>query len=49
MVEDVTESYKLLVNLFERPQLFLQRLDHYTEVPLTPVTMALLAKIVAQV
>ncbi len=45
----VTESYKLLINLFKRTQLFLQRLNHYTEVPLTPVTMALPAKVVAQV
>lgn len=39
----------MLVNLFERIQLFLQRLNHYTVVTLTPDMTELLAKIMAQI
>ena len=49
MVKDVTASYELLVNLFERTQFFLQRLNHYITASLTPEMMELLAKILAQV
>ena len=42
-------SYEALLNLFERVQFFLQRLDHYTAVPLTPEMTLLLGKIMAQV
>jgi len=48
-VRDVNASYELLVNLFERIQLFLQRLNHYTAVTLTPDMTELLAKIMAQI
>jgi hypothetical protein len=48
-VRDVIESYEVLVNLFERIQLFLQRLNHYTAVTLTPDMTELLAKIMAQI
>ena len=38
----------MLVLLFERIQFFLQRLNHYTAVPLTSEMTELLAKIMAQ-
>ncbi len=48
-MRDVIASYEVLLDLFERIQLFLQRLSHYTAVPLTPDTTELLAKIMAQI
>jgi hypothetical protein len=42
-------SYETLLNLFERIQFFLQRLNHYTAVPLTPGFTLLLGKIMAQI
>ena len=42
-------SYETLVNLFERIQLFLQRLNRYAALPLTPEMTVLLGKIMAQV
>ena len=48
-MRDVIASYEALVNLFERVQFFLQRLHHYTAVPLTPEMTELLAKIMAQI
>jgi hypothetical protein len=48
-VRDVITSYEALVNLFERIQLFLQRLSRYTALPLTPEMTVLLGKIMAQV
>ena len=48
-VKDVIASYEALVNLFERIRFFLQRLNHYTTVPLTPEMTLLLGKIMAQV
>ena len=48
-MRDVIASYEVLVNLFERIQLFLQRLNHYTTVTLTPDMTELLAKIMAQI
>ena len=49
MVKDVIASYEMLINLFERTQLFLQRLNHYIATSLTPDMTELLAKILAQV
>ena len=49
VVKDVIASYETLVNLFERTQLFLQRLNHYITDSLTPEMTELLAKILAQV
>ena len=48
-VKDVIASYETLVNLFERIQFFLQRLNRYTVIPLTPEMTLLLGKIMAQV
>lgn len=48
-MRDVIASYEALVNLFERIQLFLQRLNRYAGVPLTPDMTLLLGKIMAQV
>ena len=48
-MKDVTASYETLINLFERTQLFLQRINHYISAPLAPEMMELLAKILAQV
>ena len=48
-MRDVIASYEALVKLFERIQFFLQRLHHYTAVPLTPEMTDLLAKIMAQI
>ncbi len=48
-MRDVIASYEALLNLFERIQFFLQRLNHYTAVPLTPELTELLAKIMAQI
>ena len=49
VVRDVIASYKVLVNLLERTQYFLQRLDDYITASLTPAMTELLAKILAQV
>ena len=48
-VKDVIASYETLVNLFERIHFFLQRLNRYTAIPLTPDITLLLGKIMAQV
>jgi hypothetical protein len=48
-VKDVIASYDALVKLLERIHFFLQRLHHYTSVPLTPEMTELLAKIMAQI
>ena len=48
-MRDVIASYEVLLDLFERIQLLLQRFSHYTAVPLTPDTTELLAKIMAQI
>ena len=48
-MKDVIASYEVLVKLFERIQLFLQRLNHYTAVTLTPDMTELLGKIMAQI
>jgi hypothetical protein len=49
VVKDVIASYKALVNLFERTQFFLQRLNRYITTSLTPEMTELLAKVLAQV
>ena len=49
VVKGVIASYETLINLFERTQFFLQRLNQYVASPLTPEMMELLAKILAQV
>ena len=49
MVKDVITSYETLINLFERTQLFLQRLNNYMAISLRPGMTELLAKILAQV
>ena len=49
VVKDVVASYETLINLFERTQFFLQRLNHYITASLTPEMTELLAKILAQV
>ena len=48
-MKDVIASYESLVNLFERVQFFLQRLNRYTMMPLTSDMTLLLGKIMAQV
>ena len=48
-MRDVIASYEALVSLFERIQFFLQRLNRYTALPLTPEMTVLLGKIMAQV
>jgi len=48
-VKDVISSYEALVHLFERIHFFLQRLNRYTAVPLTPEMTSLFGKIMAQV
>ena len=48
-MKDVIASYEALVHLFERIHLFLQRLNRYTGIPLTPEMTLLLGKIIAQV
>jgi hypothetical protein len=42
-------SYEALLSLIERVQFFLQRLNRYTAVPLTPDMTLLLGKIMAQI
>jgi hypothetical protein len=49
VAKDVIASHASLVNLFERIQLFLQRLSIYTGIPLTGAMAELLGKIMAQV
>jgi hypothetical protein len=49
-VRDVIASYEMLSNLFERIQLFLQRLKRYIGIKQLPQELkVLLAKIMAQV
>ena len=48
-MKDVIASYESLVYLFERIHFFLQRLNLYTAIPLTPEMTLLLGKIMAQV
>ena len=48
-VKDVIASYETVVNLFERIHFFLQRLNRYTAISLTPDMTLLLGKIMAQV
>jgi hypothetical protein len=48
-MRDVLASYGRFVCLFERVKHFLQRLDAYTRIPLTPAMTELLGKIMAQV
>jgi len=48
-VKDVIASYETLLYIFERIQLFLQRLNHYTAIRLTLEMTELLGKIMAQV
>ena len=48
-MKDIIASYEVLTNLFERVQFFLQRLNRYTAIPLTPEMTLLLGKIMAQV
>ena len=48
-MRDVIASYEVLVNLFERIQFFLQRLNRYAALSLTPEMTVLLGKIMAQV
>jgi hypothetical protein len=47
-VRDVAASHDTIMNLFERIHLFLQRLNHYTAMPLTDDLTELLGKIMAQ-
>ena len=47
-VRDVAASRVMLVHLFERIHLFLQRLGRYTGMPLTDDLTGLLGKIMAQ-
>ena len=47
-VKDVVAIHDKLINLFERIHFFLQRLDSYTGIPLTPGFTELLGKIMAQ-
>jgi hypothetical protein len=47
--KDITASHGTLVNLFERIQIFLQRLSIYIGIPLTEPMMKLLGKTMGQV
>ncbi|KAF8483882.1 hypothetical protein DFH94DRAFT_819972 [Russula ochroleuca] len=48
VVRDVVASHDKLIHLFERINFFLQRLDIYTEIPLTNDLTELLGKIMAE-
>ena len=48
-MKDIISSYDMLVNLFERIQIFVQRLKTYTNCPLTTEMTVLLGKIMAQI
>jgi hypothetical protein len=48
VAKDVVASHGKLVNLFERIQFFLERLNIYTGIPLTTKMTELLGKIMAQ-
>ena len=48
VVRDVVASHDKLVHLFERIDFFLQRLNIYTEIPLTNDLTELLGKIMAE-
>jgi hypothetical protein len=49
VAKDVVASHGTLVTLFERIQMFLQRLRIYTEIPLTVAMIELLGKVMEQV
>ncbi|KAI0249044.1 hypothetical protein BJV78DRAFT_1354528 [Lactifluus subvellereus] len=48
VAKDVVASHSILVNLFERMQYFLERLNIYTGIPLTTKMTELLGKTMAQ-
>jgi hypothetical protein len=48
-VRDVAASHDMIMHLFERIHLFLQRLSRYTGMPLTVDLTELLGKIMAQI
>jgi hypothetical protein len=48
-VQDTIASYETLVNIFERTQFSLQRLNHYITASLTPDMAELLANVLAKV
>ena len=47
-MKDVAASHKKIIHLFERIKFFLQRLNIYTEIPLTNEFTELLGKIMAE-
>jgi len=47
-VRDAASSHKTLIQLFEKINFFLQRLEIYTQIPLTEESTELLGKIMAQ-
>jgi hypothetical protein len=47
-MKDVAASHKKIIYLFERIKFFLQRLNIYTEIPLTNEFTELLGKIMAE-
>ena len=49
MAKDVGTSHGLLLELFERIQAFLTRLNIYSRIPLTTEIMTMLGKIMAEV
>jgi hypothetical protein len=49
VAKDVTSSYDVLVELFERIESFLTRLKIYSEIPLTTEMTTMLGKILAEV
>ena len=49
MAQDVTASRSVLINLFERVQCFLARLDIYCDIPLTVEMMTMLGKIMTEI
>ncbi len=48
-MKDVIASYDMIVSIFERICFVLQRLNSYTNVPLTTEMTVLLGKIMAQI
>jgi hypothetical protein len=48
VVRDVVASHEKIIHLFERINFFLQRLNIYTEIPLTNDFTVLLGKIMAE-
>lgn len=48
LVEDISSSYDVLVDLFDSIKIFLKRVDIYTRIPPSPIMTEIVVKIMAE-